>query len=178
MGRILPTIGLAIAMAISHGTNAVARNSNQGTDATIDAVSVNWLNAQQRRDLVCMSRNIYHEARGSTQQNQLAVALVVRNRQRLTGQSACQVIYAPGQFSWTSRRHGPPAERQAWRESQRIAYMVLFSEDVEDITMGATHFHETTMRPVWALRATQRMVIGAHAFLRIHGYDEVAEARD
>jgi N-acetylmuramoyl-L-alanine amidase len=124
-----------------------------------------------------MARTIYHEARGSTEENQLAVALVVMNRQKLTQQTICQVIHAPGQFQWTAHGRGHLAERAAWVRSQRVAYLVMFTEGVEDITMGSTHFHEPAVQPNWSRRASQSMLIGAHVFHRIPRYEEVAQAR-
>lgn len=147
-------------------------------NVVITAVSTDHLTTSQRNDLRCMSKNIYHEARGSTYQNQLAVALVVRNRQARSGLTACQEIFLPGQFHWTSRRVSRPAEHDAWALAQRIAYMVLFSEEVEDITKGATHFHELSVRPAWGRRTLSRQVIGAHVFLRIPRPEEIAHAQD
>lgn len=147
-------------------------------DTPITAVSTDHLTTAQLNDLRCMAKNIYHEARGSTYQNQLAVALVVRNRQARSGLTSCQEIFLPGQFHWTVRRLPRPAEHDAWALAQRIAYMVLFSEEVEDITQGATHFHELKVKPAWGHRATSRQIIGAHVFMHVPRPEEIAHARD
>jgi spore germination cell wall hydrolase CwlJ-like protein len=140
-------------------------------------VNTDELSAAQRNDLNCMTLNIYHEARGTPFNNQLAVALVVVNRQRIIGGTLCQVLHAPGQFAWTRRRLGRISEPVAWDLSQRIAYMVMFDPEVPDITRGSTHFHERSMSPNWSKRSTQKMVIGAHVFVRVRSYEELAMSR-
>lgn len=136
-------------------------------------ISVPHLNLAQITELKCHALNIYHEARGSTIMNQVAVAWVVRNRMMRSGQSACAVIYSPRQFSWTHKRLPVPQEPDAWRRAQELALLVM-EDQIRDITHGATHFHETSMRPTWSRRARQSVRIGAHVF---HRFEEVAEAR-
>ena len=129
--------------------------------------------------LICMALNIYHEARGSSEANQLAVGLVTMNRHRTTKKSICSVVYErrgrAAQFSWTimPRIKSRLLELEAWDKSQIIAHRVMF-EQVKDITRGAHHFHEKTMLPRWSRGARQRIVIGAHVFVKL---EEVAEAR-
>ena len=52
--------------------------------------------------LMCLSLNVYHEARGETPQAQLAVAMATLNRAKTTGQDLCDVVLEPVQFSWTA----------------------------------------------------------------------------
>jgi spore germination cell wall hydrolase CwlJ-like protein len=135
-------------------------------------IDVSGLNTHEQQELRCHSLNIYHEARGTHTANQVAVAWVVRNRMVRSNRSACAVIYAPGQFSWTRKRLPPPREADAWRRSQQLALMVM-RDEIADLTHGATHFHENQIRPSWSNRARHSVRIGAHTFHRI----EVAEAR-
>lgn len=154
-----------------HMNTAEARYpTNAQAPLTIDVRS---LTPHEQQELRCHSLNIYHEARGTHVVNQVAVAWVVKNRMARSNRSACAVIYAPRQFSWTARRPGPPREAAAWRRSQELALMVMRNE-IQDVTRGATHFHENQIRPNWSRRAQDRVRIGAHTFLRI---EEVAEAR-
>lgn len=57
----------------------------------------------EQTELECMVANVWHEARGEDTLGYILVAQTVRNRIRFnpTGTSACAVIWAPGQFSWT-----------------------------------------------------------------------------
>jgi spore germination cell wall hydrolase CwlJ-like protein len=52
--------------------------------------------------LMCLSLNVFHEARGEAFQAQLAVAMATLNRAKATGQDLCDVVLEPGQFSWTT----------------------------------------------------------------------------
>lgn len=176
MGRILPSIAIAVAMLVVTNNPVLSRESNLANRLPA-AVSTDHLDPQQKRDLECMAMNIYHEARGTPFNNQLAVALVVMNRQRITGQTLCQVIHSPGQFTWTRRKSRRPSEPESWILAQRIAYMVMLDTELEDITQGATHFHERNVAPGWS-RQGHRIVIGAHVFVRVPSYEQLAQDRD
>jgi spore germination cell wall hydrolase CwlJ-like protein len=133
--------------------------------------------SDRKADFICMARNIYHEARGSSYNNQLAVALVTRNRMRNRGWTVCAVVMerrgGSAQFSWTAHRHTRWMERAAWDQAQQIASRVLLDDTLEDITLGATHFQENWSRPGWTRRARSAKRIGIHTFYRM---EEVAEA--
>ena len=135
-------------------------------------VDIQGMTSLQVSDLRCLALNVYYEARGTSYRNQLAVAFVVRNRQEISKQTVCQVVYAPGQFTWTGYRMAPPREPESWHTAQTVALVVLRG-GIEDITNGATHFHESRIRPTWARSATTTARIGAHTF---HRLTEVAEA--
>ena len=167
----LPALCLGLLLSTAASGEALA-NNRRSVPAVPMQISTHGLTSAQIKDLRCMSLNVYHEARGSTFNNQKGVALVTRNRQRISNQSVCAVVYSPGQFTWTSKRLGPPREADAWLRAQQIAYLVMFSEEIEDITRGATHFHESQIRPVWARRAQTSIRIGAHTF---HKLEEIAQ---
>ncbi len=136
-------------------------------------------NNTSTKGLICMALNIYHEARGSTSNNQLAVGLVTMNRVRRTGKSICDVVYerrgGSAQFTWTNKPAAKTRylEIEAWDRAQLLAHHVIY-EKPRDITKGATYFHERTVQPVWTNRAREKTVIGAHVFVRL---EEIAEAR-
>lgn len=52
----------------------------------------------------CLALAIYHEARSESLRGQKAVLSVINNRMRLFGETACEVVRKPSQFSWT-RKH-------------------------------------------------------------------------
>lgn len=120
------------------------------------------------KEMACLTRNVYHEARGEPYIGKLAVAQVTWNRveSRQWGSSVCNVVYAPSQFSWTadpSKRFNSPRNAD-WALSQRI---------VADYTQGlrvtqlddATYFHATRLgRPQWTRNLKRRMAIGNHVF--------------
>jgi N-acetylmuramoyl-L-alanine amidase len=146
------------------------------------------LDSQLANDIICLALNIYHEARGTPYENQLAVALVTRNRAQLLGRSYCDVVWERGfvratgrwigQFSWTTRVSSRRLDKPCWDRVQQIAMMVITDHDLPDITNGATHFFESVITPSWSRAASHRRVIGAHTFIRIERYVEVAQSRN
>jgi len=157
----------------------------RSAQAELTVINTNTLSRRTERELICMARNIYHEARGQSEANQQAVAWVTRNRAHITNRSICEVVFEShtvngrrvAQFSWTVKRHTRFMERAAWDQAQRLAWRVYRASDREDITRGATHFHERGTQPVWSRRGVRHQQIGAHVFLRIPQYVEVAQAR-
>lgn len=139
------------------------------------------LNADQQKDLVCTSLNIYHEARGTTYNNKVGVAWVVKNRMQIKQQTACEVVYTRNgtrgraQFSWTTHRHIRALDKNCWDDAQKIAYMVLFDSAARDITRGSTHFHEKHVNPVWSSKTKNKVVLGAHVFVRVESYLQSVE---
>lgn len=176
MAKLWPAIAITVGILMLHPAHLSAREVQSYLQRPQE-VTMETLTRQQQQDLECMTRNIYHEARGTNHNNQLAVALVVMNRHRITGQTLCQVIYSPGQFAWTRRRPGVIREPDAWDRARSIAYMVMFSGDVHDITRGATHFHERNILPDWSRRSSQRIVIGSHVFVRVRSFEQFAQAQ-
>lgn len=137
------------------------------------------LQDNESRQFLCMALTIYHEARGTSQTGQRAVAHVVLNRtqsKQFPG-SVCDVVWQHyrnrPQFSWTTRPVGGilPRERAAWAEAQNIAYEMLHGGEVQsDPTGGATHFYNVRLvRPEWANRAVHSWRSGAHMFVRLRG---------
>lgn len=152
-------------------------------NAALTVINTEGLPRSTVDDLICLSLNIYHESRGTSRSNQIAVALVTRNRHRLTGRSYCSVVYerngtrGAAQFSWTVHRHTRRLEKPCWDQAQQLAWLVMMDNSVVDITRGATHFHERHIRPEWTRRAQNRVNIGSHTFVRLRSYEEVAQAR-
>jgi hypothetical protein len=115
----------------------------------------------------CLALNTYHEARGSTHEDQIATAHVVLNRvssSRWPG-TVCEVVYQPWQFSWTMDDNSEyPHERNAWKYAQAVAVSV-YNGLIEDPTDGATHYHTTWVNPSWSSAGQNRQIIGAHIYM-------------
>jgi hypothetical protein len=126
----------------------------------------------------CLAQAVYYEARGETQQGQVAVAEVIMNRTRSRAypSSICGVVYqgsqlATGcQFTFTcdgSLNHRPRG--RAWDRAQRIATAVMLGY-TRPITNHATHYHTTAVNPVWSAGLVETTQIGVHKFYRFpHG---------
>ncbi|QHJ82481.1 MAG: hypothetical protein [Bacteriophage sp.] len=111
------------------------------------------LSHAQAREVDCMAKVIFFEARGESKRGKTLVANVVRNRTQFGKPFAtelCKVVYQPNQFAWTrdkkkkaisfkevARKHSKN-EQKAVLESVEIALnYVLFQP--KSIT-NATHF--------------------------------------
>lgn len=129
---------------------------------------------ENRRQTLCLALNIYHEARGSTRNDMVGVAWVTRNRvesRYSRGRNYCQIIWEPGQYSWTTRSTTSlmPREHSAWQRVVHVAEQVI-SGNVADPTSGANTFYSSRLgTPAWTRRGTGRMTIGAHTYVRLPG---------
>lgn len=105
-------------------------------------------------ELLCMAKNIYHEARNQSDEGKQAVAFVTMNRVNHVDypDTVCDVVYDPYQFSWTLTmpeiQMSNRIEQEAWQESIDIAYGVL-NKKVDNDMYGVTHYHATYVDPKW-----------------------------
>ena len=121
--------------------------------------------AYTAKDLQCLAKNIYYEARGESTKGKLAVAQVTLNRvQSPRYQSTiCKVVYAKYQFSWTrdSSRRAPRG--QAWQDALAIATTVL-EQGVALPKFSALYFHSRHIVPHWSRKKRKLARIGNHVF--------------
>lgn len=117
------------------------------------------------RDVACLARNIYHEARGEPVEGQIAVAQVTVNRVRTGdfGNSICKVVYAPRQFSWTLDKNKRVKNDKAWDTSVAIANEVLNGR-AHLPNFNALYFHTKQVRPSWKRGKRIVTTIGNHIF--------------
>ncbi|WP_075183055.1 cell wall hydrolase [Pantoea sp. 1.19] len=117
--------------------------------------------------ILCLALNIYHEARGESLKGQIAVGAVTMNRANWKPKEVCDVVYAPGQFSWTHLKrmaHRIPSDKDAsWQRAKSLANRIVAGE-VKDITGGATYYHTRRVKPYWRGSFQQTLVIGNHVF--------------
>lgn len=160
-GHAAQRINPASAHQVIH---AVAKNDNVKVIGEIANAP-----SEVRRELLCLALNIYHEARGSSMVDMLAVGLVTFNRLSQTTwetrqRTICDVVYQQSysqvigytngrpitrdvrsvQFSWTaySLSRQIPSETESWDKSQKIAVFLLRNQDrIHDFTAGATHYY-------------------------------------
>lgn len=119
------------------------------------------------KDLYCLTKNIYHEARGESKLGKIAVAQVTMNRVN-SGQrwpdDICSVVYqqvkGTPQFSWTTM-DVTVADNNAWYEAKEVAYGVL-SGNLFIKHFNFTHFHNTTVEHGQNTR--NHRIIGNHVF--------------
>lgn len=119
------------------------------------------------KDLYCLTKNIYHEARGESQLGKIAVAQVTMNRVN-SGQrwpdDVCSVVYqqvkGQPQFSWTTM-NVKVTDSKAWLDAKQVAYGVL-SGELFIKHFNFTHFHNTTVEH--GQNKKHHRVIGNHVF--------------
>jgi spore germination cell wall hydrolase CwlJ-like protein len=120
------------------------------------------------REVECLARNIYFEARNQPTRGQEAVAHVTLNRLKSGkhGNSICEVVYQPYAFSWTLDRFKSKAqlkEIKAEALANEIAFKTMLGE-TEDPTNGATHYHANYVKPYWSKRLEKKVRIQDHIF--------------
>lgn len=115
--------------------------------------------------LLCLTLNIYHEAKGEPKIGKHAVAHVTLNRAE-DKSKVCSTVYAKHQFSWTKKRNKKvDTSSDAWKESKTVAQKALTGRS-RDPTNGATHFHATRVKPKWRHKLERTTKIGNHVFYK------------
>lgn len=137
------------------------------TSAVIVAIAVMTSGAGYadtlQKQLDCLAKNVYFEARGEPLKGQLAVAWVTLNRVQdgRFADDVCGVVHQPGQFVWLDDGHSDvPRDAESWNRAQTIAALVYAVQDVDSIdpTNGSIYFH--------AGRRKDAIRIGAHVFYK------------
>ena len=118
------------------------------------------------KDVHCLAKNIYHEARGEPLEGQLAVAQVTMNRLRhpnFAG-SVCGVVYEYKQFSWTLEKPKKIKDQRAWEAAIKLSKLVLSNQAENPKLKTALYFHTRQIRPYWSKDKRIVAVIGNHIF--------------
>lgn len=136
-----------------------------------------YAHRDERRDLLCLARNVYFESRGEPIAGQYAVAEVTMNR-LASGRypaSVCGVVYQKnwdplrgryvGAFSWTEFDALPAPVGQEWLQAWEIAENVYYGREAP-VLAGAMFFHATYVKPDWAKSKRPLARIGGHVFYR------------
>ncbi len=116
--------------------------------------------------LICLSMNIFHEARGETVIGQYAVAQVTMTRADQDQRNVCRVVHQRKQFSWTNtpRKHPSQIDLDAWIKAMKIARQTLARKMSKDFSKGATHYHAVYVSPYWKKSLRKTVRIGNHIF--------------
>lgn len=132
-------------------------------------------------EVMILTRAIYGEVGGETEEAKIAVGWAIRNRvedsQSRWGQTYHNVILAEDQYDsfWNPRtfnkvRNPPvadPAEKEVWEESYNSAGSIIGGK-VTDPTNGANHFYATTIsKPDWATDDKFTIQIGITRFYKL-----------
>jgi N-acetylmuramoyl-L-alanine amidase len=150
-----------------------------GLIATIFVLALQVVYARQdeRRNLVCLARNVYFEARGEPAAGRYAVAEVTMNR-KASGRypdTVCGVVYQKnwdplrkryvGAFSWTEFDSLPTPTGEDWLRAWEVAEAVYYEREAP-VLEGALFFHATYIKPDWARGKRPLARIGGHVFYK------------
>lgn len=108
-------------------------------------------------DVDCLSKAIYHEARGQSIEGQIAVGWVVLNRtfsERFPS-TICEVVYQHRQFSWT-RKVPKITDLNAFELAKELANNII-NRIYYDPTNGALFFNSLGMKPSYRSRLTLKL---------------------
>lgn len=136
--------------------------------------------------LKCLAVTVYGEARGESEQGQIAVAYTVLNRAK--DKSLCHVALAPKQYSIFNNnpelraaaksQHILPRQKnvidqKSWERAVKVAKIVIHGM-VPDPTNGATHYLAPAVMkskryryPLWSRQYTLVSTIDGHKFYKM-----------
>jgi N-acetylmuramoyl-L-alanine amidase len=120
-------------------------------------------------EVICLSQNVYHEARGESLPGQLAVAYVTLNRVEddRWGSTICDVVSQPKQFSWTAGEAPKSVTEPHAYETAVVVALMAMTGLTGDPTQSATHYYaHDKVTPSWSKRFDVTTVIGSHTFQR------------
>ncbi len=122
--------------------------------------------------LMCLSMNVYWEARDQSLAGQVAVAQVTMNRVASPEypNDVCSVVHQLKQFSWYwDGKSDVPREEEAWHRAQMVAAGVLAGSGHVELE-GVLNYHAVYVSPYWSKEMQLIAQIGDHIF-----YDSVQE---
>lgn len=125
-----------------------------------------------QKDLVCMARNVYHEARGEHMSGKAAVAQVVMNRVQSSSfpDDVCGVIDQPYQFQWTHDGRSDKVTVKNKRELENLKEIISISAHslaghFKGSLDGATYFYNAAVvSPCWENTFDDFIFVGNHTF--------------
>ncbi len=145
-----------VVAALTIGVLFASTNALAAAPSHENLVAINKETHEDRRELLCLATNIYHEAGGESDKGKAAVAHVTLNRAKSPRypNDICKVVYQRSgrtcQFSWTcdGRSDIVPNKKynKRWQDSLQIALLVI-DKIIKDPTNGAMFFHERSINP-------------------------------
>jgi N-acetylmuramoyl-L-alanine amidase len=119
------------------------------------------------KNVACLARNVYFEARGEPLAGQYAVAEVTMNRKASARypRTVCEVVYQKSAFSWTDLGQLPEPRGEEWKLAWKVAEAAYYGKDAPRL-QGALFYHATYVFPEWAKDKRPVARIGKHIFYR------------
>ena len=111
---------------------------------------------------------VYFEARGDGIYGMHAVANVIMNRAKESGETPYQVVVKPKQFSYLARKDLTIDDHESYNMALRIAALAV-TERLPDITNGSNHYvapKRLVRIPKWVEEMEHTVVVRDHHFFR------------
>jgi len=117
-----------------------------------------------KKEFRCLAENIFFEAGNQSYLGKIAVAQTVLNRAETGkwGNSFCEVIHSPKQYSWTLKPQKKP-KGPLWQASIDAARAFQYGTRVSHIE-NVKHYHTASVNPVWDNNMIKVASIGEHQF--------------
>jgi hypothetical protein len=133
------------------------------------------LQAQLNDDARIIALTLFAEARGESQAGRRAVASVIWSRADGKPYSMADECWKSRQFSCWNGKDGEkllylqedrlaPKERQVFDECMGLAKELISGQFKP--TVNSSHYHKSTIKPLWAKGMVRVAVIGRHIFYR------------
>jgi len=182
--RILLSLALLLSVSSVFASTPVGASTNISNQA-LEYASLFYLDGKarltpsQQRDMDCLTKAIFFEARGESYAGKLMVANVIQNRIKFGKPFAttiCKVVYQPHQFSWTRNKWKRNTtfkvvahkfnrrEHQAILDATKIALGVVILQTKPKTS--ATHFSTGSFSFGQLIRLSK---VGNHVFYRYVG---------
>ena len=121
------------------------------------------------KEMQCLAKNIYHEARGESIAGMMGVAQVTLNRvdtEYRGKKTLCGVVHDSHQFSWTKdSQKTKKLDKPSWQQSLHIAQLVLLGVRIKEIE-DSIYFHSHKIKsPIWTKNLSVNKKIGQHIYL-------------
>ena len=123
----------------------------------------------EEKEIKCLAKNIYYEARSEPHLGQVAVAHVTRSRvlTKKYPDSYCEVVWDEKQFSWThDGKPDNPYELEKFEKIYSFSKEFFKGNMPPDPTNGALHYHANYADPFWASTGVLTVQIGKHKFYK------------
>jgi N-acetylmuramoyl-L-alanine amidase len=136
--------------------------------AVLPGAAQNIAKEPDEAEVQCVAEAVYHEARGTSETSQEAVAHVIVNRAENEDfpNDVCAVVKDGCQFSYEcDGKSEAMTEPEAREEAIESAEAVLGGA-TPDPTRGALYYHNRSVRPAWANEFHVTAKIGGQTFYR------------
>lgn len=168
MQKVLLTLALVFTLLTMHNDSSFVDQPA----ASLNLPQYKDLNKEQKKEIDCLTRNIYREAGIEPEDGMIAVGLVTMNRVKTEGfpETVCKVVNQKRkqtcQFSWVCLQNLPRVDQRIYSYSRSLAIKVFFNHNkIVDTTQGALFYHADYVRPRWNnLEVTTK--IGRHIFYK------------